>query len=77
MPDAHAEGLPTLQDSDVRRRYPTGVLMWERLSRWRHPHEHHDRDACDGRRWACSPVVDGPGSRHDAPARRGSAARQT
>jgi hypothetical protein len=31
----------------------------------------------DGRRWACPLVVGGPGGRHDAPARRGSAARQT
>jgi hypothetical protein len=25
MPDAHAEGLPKLQQIEMRRRYPTGV----------------------------------------------------
>jgi hypothetical protein len=25
MPDAHAEGLPTFQEAEMRRRYPTGA----------------------------------------------------
>jgi hypothetical protein len=41
MPDAHAEGLPKLQRSRMRRRYPTGVLgcfgsagRWPTIAAW-------------------------------------------
>jgi hypothetical protein len=32
MPDAHAEGLPRMQEKWMQRRCPTGVLTWAQLA---------------------------------------------